>query len=209
MDALEGWSRRVPLVLSLIPSLIWSLAGCAGGWSLSGQGEAAIFLHAGRGYSIGVPEAIEGQRWGRIHAEGTELAFVNSAGATLSLQSLCQATDASDQLLARNLLIGLSGRSVVASAPWNFGPWHGWAQTVIARSGENEDEVRLRTFTLRRDACVLDWLLVTPVSVAGWDRLDAVFDAWVTSFRDANFSEPATAAADAAVDENAHGGSPP
>jgi hypothetical protein len=141
--------------------------------------EDGRYRHRRHHYSIAAP-AGEDPAWQRVEVEGAVLAFQGPGGATMSLLERCGRSSADPRILARQLLIGLEGRALVAEGPIGEGEGgaEGWIQRVEATAGGKV--VRLKTVTRVSGACSYDWILVSPGEIEG---LEAVFDGWWMSFR--------------------------
>ena len=135
-------------------------------------------------YSIAKPGG-EGSAWRRVRVEGAEIAFRAPDGATLSLIEHCGRPLAKPSILARQLLIGLEGRTLIDEGPLPSDESRGWVQWLEATAEGNA--LRLTTVTRVIGTCSYDGLLVVP---DGLERHEPVFEAWWGSFRIAT-PEPA------------------
>lgn len=144
-------------------------AGCVADITRKGS----VYQHRRHGYTIGVPEA----RWERIGVDGAVLAFRSAEGDFMSMMSRCRETAAPVALLARRLLIGLDERVLRQAGPVLIEARNGWGQVLDARF-ENR-AVRIKTITVVVDACVIDWVLVSPGDFAVAEHS---FDRWWSTF---------------------------
>ena len=139
--------------------------------------EDGRYQHRRRRYSIATPDG-EGSEWRRVRAGGTVLAFQGPGGATMSLIEECGLPPAEPRILARQLLIGVEGWTLVEEGPVGEGGSLGWQQRVdAARNGET---VQLESVTRVIGQCSYDWILIVPGELGG---LETVFDRWWRSFR--------------------------
>jgi hypothetical protein len=145
-------------------------AGCATDIARKGS----VYQHRRHGYTIGVPES----HWEPIGVDGAVLAFRSAEGDFMSMMSRCRGTAAPAALLARRLLIGLDERALRQAGPVLIEGRNGWGQVLDARF-ENR-AVRIKTITVVADACVIDWVLVSPGDFAVAERS---FDGWWSTFR--------------------------
>ncbi len=128
-------------------------------------------------YSIAKPGG-EGSAWRRVRVEGAEIAFQGPDGATLSLIEHCGRPLAKPRILARQLLIGLEGRTLTDEGPLPSDESRGWVQWLEATA--EGKAIRLKTVTRVIGTCSYDWILVVQ---DGLERHEPVFDAWCESFR--------------------------
>jgi hypothetical protein len=139
--------------------------------------EDGRYHHRRRHYSIKSPEA-EGSTWQRLPVEGAELVFQGPERATMSLMEQCGSPAPEPRLLARQLLIGLEGRTLLSEGPLEGGGAPGWVQRIDAVEGG--EVVRLKTVTRVIGQCGYDWILIVPGELG---EHEAVFDRWWKSFR--------------------------
>jgi hypothetical protein len=130
-------------------------------------------------YSIAKPGG-EGAAWRRVRVEGAEIAFQGPDGATMSLIEQCGRPLAKPRILARQLLIGLKGRTMTDEGPLPSDEGRGWVQRLEATA--EGKAIRLKTVTRVIGTCTYDWILVVSDGL-DWD--EPVFDAWRESFRTA------------------------
>ncbi len=130
-----------------------------------------------RHYSIAKPGG-ESSAWHRVRVEGAEIAFQGPGGATMSLIEHCGRPLAKPRIVARQLLIGLEGRTLTDEGPLASDPTRGWVQWLDA-TAEGE-VIRLKTVTRVIGPCSYDWILIVS---DGLESLEPVFDAWTESFR--------------------------
>lgn len=154
--------------------VIFQTAACASGLVF----EDGRYWDRGHHYSIERPGG-EDPAWRPIRVEGTELAFRGPGAATMSLIEQCGRSPAAEpRILARQLLIGIEGRTLVDEGPIGEGEAPGWIQRLDATaSGE---VIHLKTVTRVIGECSYDWILVVPGTLWG---PEPVFDRWWRSFR--------------------------
>jgi hypothetical protein len=133
--------------------------------------------HRLRHYSIANPGG-EGSAWRRVEVDGAELAFQGPDRATMSLIEQCGRSRAEPRVLARQLWIGLEGRTLVDEGPVGADGSRGWIQRLDATA--NGETVRLKTVTRLIGECSYDWILVVP---SGLEGPETAFDQWWKSFR--------------------------
>jgi hypothetical protein len=154
--------------------------GCAGDLIAVEGG----FGHRRHGYSFSTP----GGRWERIDVEGAVIAFRRSASQTMSLQSRCGQPVADVAVMARQLVIGVSPRTLRQAGPVLVDGRNGWTQTFdTLRDGVG---VRVKTVTLVLERCTLDWVLAAAGS-RHFEEAERAFDAWWQAFRVAPQTGPA------------------
>ena len=139
--------------------------------------EDGRYRHRRHHYSIAAPVG-EGSAWRRIEVEGAVLAFQGRGGATMSLLERCGRSSTDPRILARQLLSGLEGRTLVEEGPLGEDGAQGWIQRVEATASGKV--VRLKTVTRVSGECSYDWILVAP---GGLEGMEPVFDRWWMSFR--------------------------
>jgi hypothetical protein len=153
--------------------VILQTAACASGLVF----EDGRYQHRRHRYSIGKPGG-EPSVWRPVAVEGTALAFQGPGQATMSLIETCGRSPAAPRVLARQLLIGLEGRTLVEAGPGGPGGSQGWVQRIEARS--NGEPLRIKTVTLVIGQCSYDWILIVPGEL---EAQATVFDRWWESFR--------------------------
>lgn len=118
--------------------------------------------------------------WRRIEVEGAALAYRGPEGAVMSFLRGCErrARERSPRLAARELLIGLEGRTLAEDRAVEVAGAPGWLQVVDAR--DEAREARLKTVTRLDGPCREDWVLSSPER---FGPAEAVFDAWWSSYR--------------------------
>jgi hypothetical protein len=95
----------------------------------------------------------------------------------MSLIEECGRPQAEPRILARQLLIGLEGRTLVDEGPVGADETQGWIQRLDATaSGE---ALQLKTVTRVIGRCSYDWILIAPGGLGG---SETVFDGWWQSF---------------------------
>lgn len=157
---------------------------CASDVVLVGVGPNASLRHKSLGYSIAHPGA-SSRNWERIEVDGADLSYRGApagefARASISLISQCGRPMARPELLARQLLIGTSERSVEAAGPIDVNGSAGWFQIFETRL--DGVSVRVKTVTVVESDCSFDFVLTAPSLPAA---LEAAFDRWWRSFRNA------------------------
>ncbi len=136
--------------------------------------DGSIYRHRRLGYTIAAPD----ERWSRIDVEGSVLAFRAPDGATMSMLTRCQKSDAVAAVLARQLLIGVEDRTLRQAGPVLIAGRNGWGQLFEVRNGTRT--ARLKTITVVVDQCVVDWVLV---GTSDFGVVERSFDAWWSTFQ--------------------------
>jgi hypothetical protein len=169
-------------------------AGCASSPMLRIEGGYRHELH---GYAIARPDGA-GEAWQRVTAEGAALAFRRPGPESMGLESRCGRPVAEPVFAARDLLIGMRERTLVAAGPTQVDGRDAWTQTLdTVQAGVS---VRMKTVTLVAAGCSFDWVLTTPGS---FEQAEQSFDAWWGSFRlDPRYDEGPDEGPDAASDED-------
>jgi hypothetical protein len=139
--------------------------------------ENGRYQHRRRHYSIARPGG-EDSLWRPVRAEGTELSFRGPDRATMSLIEHCGRAQTEPRILARQLLIGLEGGSLVDEGPVGADQTRGWIQRLDATA--NGESFQLKTVTRLIRQCSYDWILIVPGRLEG---SEAVFDDWWQSFQ--------------------------
>jgi len=117
------------------------------------------------------------QRWESIRVSGADLAYRGSDGSLMTLLSECRAVaEARPGLLARQLLIGLGERELVASHPIALRGNPGWQQVFRTLDGSTQLEVR--SVTIRGSRCTFDCVWVGRVGAESVRD----FERWWSSF---------------------------
>jgi hypothetical protein len=96
----------------------------------------------------------------------------------MSLQSRCGRPVAHPAVMARSLLLGIRGRTLLQAGPVVVAGRNGWSQTFDTRS--DGVAVRVKTVTVVIDGCTYDWTLAATGDFAPAER---AFDAWWGTFR--------------------------
>ncbi|MEE2662906.1 MAG: hypothetical protein VX681_02210 [Myxococcota bacterium] len=163
-------------------SRVVALASIAGLWVGVGCQSALLPASGGRwvhpqlGYTVDAP-AVSPLVWEALAIDGADLAYRHRDGSSLALMSECARGPAPPSLLARQLLIGIGERELIASHPIELGPDSGWK--LVFRTLEEEREFTVRAVTLAAGSCTFDWLWVATGRPA-----EAVwFDQWWESFQ--------------------------
>jgi hypothetical protein len=130
-----------------------------------------------RRYSIAHPGG-EDSAWERVRVDGAGLVFQGPGRASMSLLEHCGRPLAKPRILARQLLIGLDGRKLIAAGPLHGDETRGWVQRFEATA--DGKPLQLKTVTRVIEDCSYDWILIVPDELTSQE---AVFDAWTESFR--------------------------
>jgi len=156
----------------VLPALALA-AGCASDLARTEDGYRNPRLH----YSIGVPRG-PGPPWERVEIEGAWIGFRRPGPQTMSMQSRCGRPVAHPAIMARNLLLGIRGRTLRQAGPIVVAGRNGWSQTFDTES--DGVAVRVKTVTVVIDGCIYDWTLVATGDFAPAER---AFDAWWGTFQ--------------------------
>jgi hypothetical protein len=165
-----GGAHAVWIVVWLL--VIFQTSACASDLVF----ENGRYQHRRRHYSITRPGG-EDSVWRPVEVGGTELAFQGPGRATMSLIEQCGRPQPEPRILARQLLIGLEGRTLVDEGPVGADETQGWIQRLDATA--NGEALQLKTVTRVIGRCSYDWILIVP---GGLEGSETVFDGWWQSF---------------------------
>lgn len=139
--------------------------------------EDGRYQHRGGHYSIARPGG-EDSGWQQVRVEGAELSFRGPDRAMMSLVEHCGRAPAKPRVLARQLLIGLEGPTLLEEGPVGADQAEGWMQRLEATA--DGEALQLKTVTRVVGECSYDWILVAR---GGLEGSEAAFDDWWRSFR--------------------------
>ncbi len=145
--------------------------GCANPLRLSSQ----EIEHLKHGYRVSVPHS-EHETWKRVDVPGAGLSFVSSESqSSVSLLSHClsERSQASLEVLAKQLLIGLRPESSPRVESVSVDGQAGIAQVFTTREGDTA--VTVKTVTTAKANCQYDFILAAP---GNFEVLEPDFDRW-------------------------------
>lgn len=157
---------------------------------------SGIYTDPEVGYSIPHPNQLADEtsqenspRWIRAQVSGTDLAYRGPDDAFLALSSHCEELEFRPAVLARQLLVGLKNRELLSKEEFDFAGGRAFRQRVTSEDEEG-GLIRMRTVTLVRAGCVVDWVMVSKHDVP---EVDASFDRWWNAFDPGSMPAPVSA----------------
>ena len=164
----DGWKR---VWLGVLPAIIL-VSGCAVKRLDNGV------YHSSKGYRVTTPSP----QWLLVDDSPADLELRHrSVSAGMATHAVCEERTIrrSSHILARQLLVGIRDRSVIARGEVDVAGRPA-VRAVVDGSLEGS-EVRIETVVVKDDRCVYDFMYVAPVSAFAATRPD--FNRFVDSFR--------------------------
>jgi len=160
--------RRLACIAARVGLVAFGVtAGCAGP-----RIEAGVY-HSPKGYRVALP----GPDWVLARESDADVELRHrSAAAGMLVNAACEAEAPrrSLRVLARHLLVGVVGRTMVEQGEVTLDGRHALHGVLEGRLAADGQPVRIETYVLTNDRCVYDLVYVAP---------EGPFDAWRADFR--------------------------